>query len=283
MTVHAYGWAADSSSWTNSDIGFNSSCSDIEEAEDVTAGASSQSETFTLHVCDSQYSGGGTVEIVLAEGQTVLAWDFASLEARPITVRIQADNPFPVTSGTADERTVTLTAVMDAPASATFAHYQWQEKGGSGTWSNLGATLTSSTHALTATTATTKTVRVVVKEMASDTESFTSDVVSITWDLRTLVNEITEALTSGLMPSSSDQSVPRAPVVPDTPHFGTLQNDLWTYVNPSQDKFSCNCRSGFPYAVSGRATLTIERTSASRRGDSPRRRRAGTSRGSKGW
>ena len=47
---------------SNSDIGFNSSCSDTSETEAVPAGSTSYSTSFTLHACDTS---GGTVTTTL--------------------------------------------------------------------------------------------------------------------------------------------------------------------------------------------------------------------------
>ena len=59
----------------------------------------------------------------------IVAGDWIYLEAREITVRIEADNPFPVTGGTVAERTVNLTAVMDAPDGKTFGYFKWLTPG----------------------------------------------------------------------------------------------------------------------------------------------------------
>ena len=60
----AYGAADTTSSSTDSDIGFNSSCSDVAESDAVTAGAATQSESHTLHICDSEYNGEGNNRLV---------------------------------------------------------------------------------------------------------------------------------------------------------------------------------------------------------------------------
>ncbi len=85
----------------NSDLGFNATtCSDVEESDDVTMGASSHTATFTLHVCDSEYNGGIVTVVLVDDDDNVLAGDWFAVEAKPITVRIEADNPFPVTGDT---------------------------------------------------------------------------------------------------------------------------------------------------------------------------------------
>ena len=60
----AYGAADTTSSSTDSDIGFNASYSHVEESDTVTSGAATQSESHTLHVCDSEYNGEGNNRLV---------------------------------------------------------------------------------------------------------------------------------------------------------------------------------------------------------------------------
>ena len=86
LEVTAYGAANTASSSTNSDIGFNSSCSDVEESDDVTSGAATQSESRTLHVCDSDYNGGIVTITVVDANDNIVTGDWFSLEARPITL-----------------------------------------------------------------------------------------------------------------------------------------------------------------------------------------------------
>ena len=86
LEVTAYGTANTASSSTNSDIGFNSSCSDVEESDDVTSGAATQSESRTLHVCDSEYNGGIVTITVVDANDNIVTGDWFSLEARPITL-----------------------------------------------------------------------------------------------------------------------------------------------------------------------------------------------------
>ena len=50
---------------TNSVLGFNSGCTDVKEADDVTSGASSHITSFTFHACNSHCSQGGIVTMVL--------------------------------------------------------------------------------------------------------------------------------------------------------------------------------------------------------------------------
>ena len=54
---------------SNSDIGFNSSCSDTQEDATVTSGSTSYSGTFTLYGCDTT---GGTVTATLRRGSTTV-------------------------------------------------------------------------------------------------------------------------------------------------------------------------------------------------------------------
>ena len=54
---------------SNSDIGFNSSCSDTQEDATVTSGSTSYSGTFTLYGCDTS---GGTVTATLRRGSTIV-------------------------------------------------------------------------------------------------------------------------------------------------------------------------------------------------------------------
>ena len=68
------------------------------------------------------------------DDDNVVAGEWIYLEARPITVRIEADNDFPVTGDTEDERTVELTATVDGPSGVTL---QWQQWSGTA-WTNLG-------------------------------------------------------------------------------------------------------------------------------------------------
>ena len=122
-------------STTNSDLGFNStSCSDVTKTVDVPSGSTSHSASLTLHVCDSEYDGGVvTIALVDANDDSV-AGDWFYLEARSISVSIEADNLFPITTGTADKRTVELTASVDGPLGV---NSQWQVWSGTA-WTNLG-------------------------------------------------------------------------------------------------------------------------------------------------
>ena len=58
VVANAYAGADGAQSATNSDLGFNSGCSEVTKTVDVPASSTSHSASFTLHVCDSEYNGG---------------------------------------------------------------------------------------------------------------------------------------------------------------------------------------------------------------------------------
>ena len=70
IVVEAFGGANNTSSATESDIGFNSTCSDIEETDSVDSDVMSFTTTFTLHACDAQHNGGGIVKVYLTNNGT---------------------------------------------------------------------------------------------------------------------------------------------------------------------------------------------------------------------
>ena len=64
VATHSYTIRVESN---NSDVGFNSSCSDLQEDVTVSSGRTSHSTTFTLYGCDTS---GGTVTATLRRGTT---------------------------------------------------------------------------------------------------------------------------------------------------------------------------------------------------------------------
>ncbi len=220
VQVNAYAGENGEQSTTNSDLGFNSTCSDVEESDDVTTGASSHTATFTLHICDSEYNGGIVTAVLVDDDDNVLAGDWFAVEAKPITVRIEADNPFPVTTGDADDREVTLTATVDGPTGTTYDYYHWQTPALDDEVCTSVQNATSATHDLSSTTATTMSVRVIVKENSTDTDCYISEPLYIAWDLGATLREITDALAANFdRPSTptgggKSDSTPRVPVLP---------------------------------------------------------------------
>ena len=98
----------------NSDIGFNSSCSDRLETRNVTAGSTSYSASFTLHACDST---GGTVTVELRQGSTVVDSDTqtVTVEALPtVSIGLAQGQMSPVTEG--------RTLMFEVEADKTLAH-----------------------------------------------------------------------------------------------------------------------------------------------------------------
>ncbi len=197
IEVNAYAGENGEQSTTNSDLGFNATtCSDVEESDDVTSGASSHTATFTLHICDSEYNGGIVTVVLVDSDDNVIAGDWFYIEAKPITVTIEANNPFPVTGDTETDGgldTVTLTAVTDAPTSATFT-YQWQEKS-DGSWSDISMATNSTYKMADENSSTTRTIRV---KTTSVGQTYESEGVSITWNLGQTLRTIVDALTDGL-------------------------------------------------------------------------------------
>ena len=127
------------------DIGFNSTCSETSKNLTVPPNSTSYSTTVTLHVCDSEGSGG-TVTVQLRSGtETVHGTIKHYVEVRPITVEIEVDDLFPETFAPTEdspapplEDQTMMTAVVDGPDGAAYT-YQWQEM--STNWTNIvGAT-----------------------------------------------------------------------------------------------------------------------------------------------
>ena len=222
VKANVYAGENGAQSTTNSDLGFNAtSCSEVTKTVDVPSGSTSHTASFTVHVCDSEYDGGIVTITLVDANDNIVAGDWLYLEARPITVRIEADNPFPVTGGTVAERTVTLTAIADAPTGTSFTH-QWQEKSGS-SWSDISMA-TNTTYTIASTASTTKTIRVVVKWRDGDSEGFnsTEDEIDISWDMMTTMRHILGALseaiptptpTSSPTPTGKSTSTPRSAAV----------------------------------------------------------------------
>ena len=52
----------------------------------VTVGAMTHPESFILHVCDSEYTGGIVTITVVDANDNIVTGDWFSLEARPITL-----------------------------------------------------------------------------------------------------------------------------------------------------------------------------------------------------
>ncbi len=201
IEVKAYGAEGGESSTTDSDLGFNSTCSDVEESEDVNAaGKTIHTATFTLHACAFENNGGGfVIATFLDSNDNVVAGDWVYLEVRPVTVSISADNPFPITTGTTAERKVTLTAGMDGPVGTTFNYYHWQTPALDDEVCTNVQNATSATHELNPTSATTKSIRVIVKENSADTDCYFSEPVYVTWNLGSTLREITDALAANFV------------------------------------------------------------------------------------
>ena len=200
IEVTAYGAENTTSSTTDSDLGFNSGCSTVEESDSFTTGVGASpehAESYTLRMCDHQNNGGGVITASILEGETVLAGDWFYIEALPITVSIEANNIFPIT-GDEDEDdgpdTVTLRAVTDAPTGMSFT-YQWQEKDSEGDWADITDASDSTYKMADETSSNTRTIRV---EAASVGQTYVSEEVSITWDLGQMLRTIVDSLTDGL-------------------------------------------------------------------------------------
>ncbi len=109
------------------------------------------------------------------------------MEWLPILVAVTASSANPE-SGKASKRTVTLTAVADAPQDVT---YQWQQEDGN-RWVNLGSPTTSTTQTVSFTTRGTRKFRVQVSHASAS--SATSEPVHLTWDEGEIVEEMITAL-----------------------------------------------------------------------------------------
>ena len=182
----------DLSNSLDNDIGFDALCSDAETTKTlpVPPGSTSHSVSVTVYACSSSH-GGGTVSATLREGTIDHASNAQFVGVRPISVRIEVDDPFP---GSGD--TATFAAIVDGPDGATFA-YQWQEET-AGLWSNIDlATL--SEYGVAKANPVTMTTRVVVQR---NDEGWTSEPVSVTWNQPQLVQEILDALTTDLLSPS---------------------------------------------------------------------------------
>ena len=213
VKANVYAGENGTQSATNSDLGFNSGCSEATKTVDVPAGSTSHSASFTLHVCDSEYDGGVVTITLIDASDTIVTGDWFSLEARQITVAITSNNPFPVTGDTVaggGPDTVTLTAVIDAPAGTTFGYFKWltQEPEHGKCPANIIGT--SSTHTRDSTTATTKTIWVIAKENNDEnTPCYTSNPVYVTWNLGSTLSEITDALAANFVtPTTSPTPEP---------------------------------------------------------------------------
>ena len=195
VVANAYAGENGAQSATNSDLGFNATtCSEVTKSVDVPASSTSHTASFTLHVCDSEYNGGIMTITLVDANENIVAGDWFYLEARPITVSIEADNPFPVTGGTVTERTVTLTAVPDVPTGMAFGYYHWQSPALDDKSCTSVGNAASQTHSLVSATATTKSIRVIVKADATATDCHISEPLFITWDIQQTLGGITSAL-----------------------------------------------------------------------------------------
>ena len=201
VKANAYAGENGVQSTTNSDLGFNATtCSEVTKSVDVPSGSTSHSASFTVHVCDSEYDGGIVMITLVDASDNIIAGDWLYLEARPITVRIEADNPFPITDGTVAEREVELTAVMDAPKDATFGYYEWTTEEPDADPCANDSSDNTSTYEESSTTSTTKTVWAIIKEDSDDTECYVADPIYITWDQEETLQQITDALVAVMIP-----------------------------------------------------------------------------------
>ena len=248
LEVTAYGAANTTSSSTNSDIGFNSSCSDVAESDDVTAGAATHSESHTLHVCDSEYNGGiVTITLVDANDNTV-AGDWIYLEARPITVAITSDKAFPTTTSTASDRQVTLTATVDGPQGVNL---QWQEWSG-GVWAAFDPPETTTTLQVDADSEEvggeteylrgTKKYRLQVNHVA--VSSANSEPFYVTWDELDILSDLSVALSAAVEADSGYTSAQTGLIIcMDIPTIDTFNGLLSQYSGATKLKMDDTCRS----------------------------------------
>ena len=94
---------------SNSDIGFNSSCSDRQEDATVTLGSTSYSGTFTLHGCDKL---GGTVTVTLRRGTTTVDTDTQFVTVKEPSISITGLTS--IEEGTSDSFTVSASSLASS-------------------------------------------------------------------------------------------------------------------------------------------------------------------------
>ena len=250
LVVTAYGAAGTTSSSTNSDIGFNSVCSDVAESDDVTSGAATQSESHTLHVCDSEYNGGIVTMVLVDDDDNVLVGDWFYVEARPTTVRIEADNDFLVTGGTEDDRTVKLTATVEGPSGVNL---QWQEWSGTA-WTNLGTPTPSNPATLDVDASSeegdgeTEYLRGTKKYQVAVSHSTESPVDSepfyVTWDEMEILSDLSLALSVAVEADSGYTSAQTSLInCMDIPTITTFNGLLSQYSGATKLKMDNTCRS----------------------------------------
>ena len=179
QTAASYQWQA----WSNGAWANQGSAS----ASTTLSASSSSAQALAYRVIVTYGTGAATTT---ATSSAVL------VEWSAVAIDITANNPFPVTTGDAADRKVTLTAGGDVPSGAT---YQWQVWSGTA-WANLG---TASTTAAEELSSTTKKYQVVVSyrktsSATSELISATSQPVHVTWDLGATLREITNALSESV-------------------------------------------------------------------------------------
>ena len=119
----------------------------------------------------------------------------ATIDWRALTVSISVNDPLPESGDR-----VTLTADTDAPEGVSLS-YQWQEDSNS-LWGDL--TATASTHTVTSNSRGTREFKVVVTYGAS--EPVESSPEYVTWDERSIVSDMIEALMASVNASAVFQS-----------------------------------------------------------------------------
>ncbi len=126
------------------------------------------------------------------------------LRWRPITVSFTASPEYPETADVSN-RTVTLTAISDAPAGAS---YQWQQLSDD-TWTNIGNSSTATTKLVSFTTRGTRKFRVVVNHTTAP--SVESPPVHVTWDERAIaidmLRELQTEIAADMIHSAAEENL----------------------------------------------------------------------------